>query len=54
MNLWTSDKELFDLVRREFFTAVVGDIMDVMGLKRQFLPPQIQPLHDDMVIVGAR
>src|SRR5688500_13320534 len=26
--------------------------MDTMGLLRQFLPPQIKPLHDDMVVIG--
>jgi regulator of RNase E activity RraA len=52
MMLWESDQALFDLARRELFTAVVGDVMDKLGLQRQFLPPQIQPLRDDMVAVG--
>ena len=49
---WKSDDELFAIVRRELFTAVVGDIMDQMGLQRQFLPPAIQPLREDMVVIG--
>ena len=49
---WGSDEELFDTLRRDLFTAVVGDVMDIMGLLRQFLPPQIKPLHDDMVVIG--
>ena len=49
---WGSDEELYDTIRRDLFTAVVGDVMDTMGLLRQFLPPQIKPLHDDMVIIG--
>jgi len=52
MTQWKSDDELFALARRELFTAVVGDVMDKLGLQRQFLPPQIQPLRDDMVVVG--
>lgn len=52
MKLWQSDQELFELVRRELFTAVVGDIMDTMGLQKQFLPPQIRPLRNDMVLIG--
>jgi len=52
MPLWTSDQELFDIAKRELFTAVVGDVMDKMGLQRQFLPPQIRPLRDDMVVIG--
>ena len=49
---WNDDSELFALCRRELFTAVVGDIMDKLGLLRQFLPPWIQPLRDDMVAIG--
>lgn len=52
MNLWNSDGELFALVRRELFTAVVGDIMDLHGFKNQFLPPRIQPLREEMVVIG--
>lgn len=50
--LWKSDEELFELARRELFTAVVGDVMDKLGLQRQFLLPQIQPLRQDMVVIG--
>jgi regulator of RNase E activity RraA len=49
---WGSDEELFDTLRRDLFTAVVGDVMDTMGLLRQFLPPQIKPLRNDMVVTG--
>jgi regulator of RNase E activity RraA len=49
---WKSDEELFALSRSELYTAVVGDIMDILGYKRQFLPPSIQPLRDDMVVIG--
>ncbi len=52
MKLWQSDQELFELARRELFTAVVGDIMDTMGLQKQFLPPRIRPLRNDMVVIG--
>jgi len=50
--LWRDDDELFVLARRELFTAVVGDIMDKLGFQRQFLPPQLRPLRDDMVAIG--
>jgi hypothetical protein len=49
---WGSDEELYGTIRRDLFTAVVGDVMDTMGLLRQFLPPHIKPLHDDMVVIG--
>lgn len=50
--MWKNDEELFAIVKAELFTAVVGDIMDKMGYFHQFLPPQVQPLRDDMFIVG--
>jgi len=49
---WSDDRELFALARRELFTAVVGDIMDQLGARLQFLPPAIRPLHADMVTIG--
>ncbi len=52
MKHWGADEELYGMVRRDLFTAVVGDVMDTMGLLRQFLPPQIKPLRDDMVVIG--
>lgn len=50
--LWKNDKELFELARAELFTAVVGDILDKMGLYHQFLPPRIKAMRQDMVIIG--
>jgi regulator of RNase E activity RraA len=50
--LWESDDELFSMARQELFTAVVGDIMDKLGLYHQFLPPQIRPLSPAMVTIG--
>jgi regulator of RNase E activity RraA len=51
-SLWKNDDELFALVRRELFTCVVGDVMDKLQLLHQFLPPQIHPLHAEMVTIG--
>ena len=50
--LWKSDDELFSIIQRELFTCVVGDVMDKIDLQHQFLPPQIQPLRQDMVVIG--
>lgn len=49
---WKSDDDLFGVMRAELFTAVVGDVLDKLGLVHQFLPQAIQPLRTDMVIVG--
>lgn len=47
-----TDSELFALMRRELFTAVVGDVLDAAGCTRQFLPPEIRPLDPGMVVLG--
>ncbi|MEI3850754.1 MULTISPECIES: RraA family protein [unclassified Ensifer] len=52
MTRFEDDTELFAAMRSRLFTAVVGDILDTMGLQHQFLPPQIRALRDDMVAVG--
>ena len=52
MPIWTSDTELFALMRREMFTAVVGDVMDRIGLQTQFLPPHLTVLDRSMIIAG--
>lgn len=52
MQKWTSDEELFALIKSELYTPVVGDILDLKGRYHQFLPQPIQPLKEHMVIVG--
>lgn len=46
------DEELLPLIRRELFSAIIGDILDKMGHLHCFLPPRIRPLQDDMVVAG--
>ena len=48
----SADTDLFNLLKSELYTAVVGDVMDKMGLRRQFLAQAIQPLKADMMIAG--
>ena len=52
MSLWKDDKELFQIARKELFCALVGDILDNMGLQNQFLSRQIKPVSDGMVVIG--
>jgi regulator of RNase E activity RraA len=47
-----SDQEIFSSARRELFSAVIGDVMDKLGLQQQFLPPTIVPLDRSMVVCG--
>lgn len=49
---WHNDDELFKIIRTELYTAVIGDIMDKMGLLYQFLPAEIQPLQKNMFVAG--
>jgi regulator of RNase E activity RraA len=49
---WKSDQDIFDLAKKELFSAVVGDILDKMGFYHQFLPPEIRPILKDMVVIG--
>ncbi len=49
---FADDTDLFAAMRAKLFTAVVGDILDTMGLMHQFLPPHIRALRDDMVVLG--
>lgn len=49
---WANDSELFQLVRSMLYTPVVGDILDGLGRYHQFLPQPVQPIREDMVVVG--
>jgi len=47
-----SNSEIFQSARRELFSAVIGDVMDKLGLQQQFLPPAIVPLDRSLVVCG--
>lgn len=46
------DEEVFRLLKTELSTALVGDVLDAMGHRRQFLPAGIGPLRPDMKLAG--
>ena len=46
------DETLFRLLKTELFTAVVGDVLDVMGYRHQFLPAGITPLQASSKLAG--
>jgi 4-hydroxy-4-methyl-2-oxoglutarate aldolase len=52
VNHQRSDAELFAVLKEQLFTAVVGDVLDAMGHRRQFLPAGIAPLAPKTRIVG--
>ncbi len=47
-----NDETCFRTMREKLFSAVIGDALDELGCLHQFLPPEIQPLRDNMVVVG--
>ncbi|GJM28049.1 MAG: demethylmenaquinone methyltransferase [Cyclobacteriaceae bacterium] len=51
--IWDSNSQLFESIKKNLFSAVIGDVMDKIGLRHQFLPARIQPLSDQMVVVGS-
>lgn len=52
MKEWKDDTSLFELIKAELYTAVIGDIMDKLNYTHQFLPPRIRPLQDNTFLVG--
>jgi regulator of RNase E activity RraA len=49
---WSNDAELFPIMRRELFSAVIADTLDAHGYLHQLMPPSIQPLGAGMRICG--
>lgn len=49
---WKNDKQLFRIAKEELFVALVGDVLDKLGYKHQFLPPNLKPLNSDYVLIG--
>lgn len=50
--LWQNEQEMFALMKEKLYTPVVGDILDAMGYRHQFLPQEIRPLREDMKLAG--
>jgi regulator of RNase E activity RraA len=46
------DGPLFDFVKERLFTAVIGDVMDRLGMRHQFLPPGISALAPERLLAG--
>ncbi len=52
MAIWKSDKELFEIAKKELFVALVGDVLDKLNYQHQFLSPNLKPLDNDFVVIG--
>ena len=46
------DSKLIEDIRTKLFTAVIGDVLDTMGHRNQFLPVGMAPLQPETRIVG--
>ncbi|MFV0503891.1 MAG: RraA family protein [Lachnospirales bacterium] len=49
---WKNDDELFKIMKKELYSAVIGDILDKMKYYHQFLPQRVQPININMVVAG--
>lgn len=47
-----ASKDPIETIKTHLFTAVLGDVMDVMGMRQQFLPPEICALDPKRKLVG--
>ena len=52
MITWKDDNELFAMMKKELYSAVIGDILDKMNYHHQFLPQRIQPMREEMIVAG--
>ncbi|TPK66804.1 RraA family protein [Mesorhizobium sp. B2-3-3] len=50
--LYADDAEMYRLFEKELFVAVVGDVMDTLGLQHQFLPPVFKPVDEKTRLLG--
>ncbi|MBK7822250.1 MAG: RraA family protein [Tessaracoccus sp.] len=48
----TDEQPLFQRIRERLYTPVICDVLDQLGRRHQFLPPEIRPLAPSMMLVG--
>lgn len=47
-----NETDYFSILKEELFSAIIGDILDTIDLKKQFLPPMIKPINNLVKLVG--
>jgi 4-hydroxy-4-methyl-2-oxoglutarate aldolase len=47
-----TEEEMFSTFRSLLYTPVVGDVLDSLGRYHQFLPRTVQPIREDMKLIG--
>ena len=48
----SDDQVMLQIIRDHLFTAVIGDVLDAAGYRKQFLPPELKPVNDTPILVG--
>ena len=49
---WHDDTELFDMMEKQLYAAVISDALDASGYREQTLRHTIRPLYPEAVVVG--
>jgi 4-hydroxy-4-methyl-2-oxoglutarate aldolase len=52
MALPTDDNAVFDLMQKELYSPVIGDILDKLGFRQQTMAARLRPIYADAVVVG--
>ena len=43
---------MFAVMKKELFSAILGDVLDQIGFRSQFLPAAVRPIRPDMILAG--
>lgn len=49
---WDNDTELFDMMEKRLYAAVISDALDAAGYRQQTLQHTLRPLYPEAVVVG--
>jgi 4-hydroxy-4-methyl-2-oxoglutarate aldolase len=52
MSLPADDNAVFDLMQKELYAPVLGDILDKLGFRQQTMAARLRPIYAEAVVVG--
>src|SRR6185503_13166477 len=52
MSLPVDDNAVFDLMQKELYAPVIGDILDQLGFRHQTMAARLRPIYSEAVVVG--
>src|SRR5688500_20172734 len=50
--LTRQDPQFLALMREKLYVAVLSDVLDELGYRKQALPPRIRPLDETLMLAG--